>query len=276
MSNKVSDHYFKSHDQHRLYYQEWKAEKPKAILIFVHGLNEHAGRYEKTAEYFTSQGYTCYFFDHRGHGRSDGLRSFVDDFEEYQKDLDEFVLMVKAKEKNKVFIIGHSMGGQILVNYVAKYKPDIAGFVSASANIKVGFAIPWYKKFLGLQLAKICPRFKIPADVDPKWISRDRAVVLAYKKDPLVPKTITLNLAAEVLANQEALLEIAKKITLPALIIHGSDDRICALEGSEDLMKVISSKDKKLIVYQDGYHELFNDIDKEKVLDDVKNWLSKH
>src|SRR3990167_7021722 len=145
--SKPTQSYFKSHDHHRLYYETWGHDKPRGTLIFVHGLNEHSGRYAHVADYFQKRNYNVYLFDHRGHGKSDGLRSFVDDFSHYLKDVDEFVhLVFKTEQDRKVFLVGHSMGGQIVLNYLAKYRSRLSGFVTFSPNILTVLKIPFLKK----------------------------------------------------------------------------------------------------------------------------------
>ncbi len=269
--------YFKSHDHHRLYYQVWEGDAKKPVLIFVHGLNEHCGRYQNPSNYFSSKGYTLYLFDHRGHGRSDGLRSYVDTFDDYLRDLDEFTTFVAQKEKKKkIFMIGHSMGGQIVLNYVSKFKTPLSGFVTSSANVEVALKVPFLKKWLGLQLAKIFPKLNLAGEIDPQWISRDKEVVREYKKDPLVSKTITLRLIAELLRNQESLVPLARKVTLPALMLHSGNDHLCSPKGSEKFFENLSSKDRTFIIYDDCYHELFNELDREKVFTDMELWFKKH
>lgn len=269
--------YFKSHNHHRLYYQVWKPEKPKAVLIFVHGLNEHSGRYDYPVQYFFEHGFTLYLFDQQGHGRSDGLRSFVDDFESYLKDLHEFVKHIQNEEKKKKnFMIGHSMGGQIALNYVAKYPHDLDGLITSSANVQMALKVPWLKRVLGLSLAKYFPRFTLANEIDPKWISRDHEVVRAYKKDPLVSKKITLRLASEMIKNQEALFGLASKVKLPAFILHGGDDHICATEGSRQFFEKMGSKDKSFKIYDGFYHEIFNEFGKEEVFKDIERWVMGH
>lgn len=269
--------YFKSHDHHRLYYHVYPAKNPKAVLLFVHGLNEHSGRYLNPIRYFSPRGYSLYLFDHRGHGKSDGLRSYVDGFGTYLKDLDEFVRLVAREEKGKkIFMVGHSMGGQVVINYVGQFKNSVAGFLTSSANIEMAVKIPWIKKTVGLALSKFVPRFTVTNEIDPKWISRDKEVVRAYKKDPLVSQKITLKLASEIIDNQKGILKLAESIRLPGLIMHAGDDHICHPDGSKKFFRKLASTDKALKIYDGFYHELFNEIGKEKVFADMDHWLENH
>lgn len=277
MSVETKDSYFKSHDQHRLFYQAHRPQKSKAVVILVHGLNEHIGRYDHVVATLTKN-FTVYLFDHRGHGRSDGVRSHVTSFCEYCDDLHEFVTLVKKTEKKaKVFIIGHSMGGQVLLNYLHNYPKDgIVGFITSSANIRVGIQIGALKKYLGYKLSQHFPKVKLPNDIDPKWISRDKDIVALYKSDPLVSKTISVRLATEILDNQEKLMDFSSKIKIPALMLHGGDDRICDPKGTEEFFERLGTKDKSLKIYDGMYHEIFNEIGREGVIDDVNTWLLNH
>lgn len=274
----LSEAYFKSHDHHRLYFQMWQAPRPRAVLIFVHGLNEHSGRYTFPINYFHRRGYKIYLFDQRGHGKSDGIRSFVENFDHYAKDLHEFVKLVAKREtKKKIFMIGHSMGGQVLINYLGQFKSDpISGFMTSSANIETALVINKIRFHLGMFLARFFPRVSLANEIDPKWISRDKEVIEAYKADPLVSQKITLRLALEIFKNQQILCDTAKLIRLPALVMHGADDKICTADGSRRFYRKLNSTDKSLKIYEDMYHEIFNEIEREQVFKDMDEWLERH
>lgn len=268
--------YFKTHDRLRLYYERHEAKRPKAILAFVHGLNEHSGRYQHVVEHFTDA-YTCYFFDLRGHGRSDGERAYVKNFDEFVKDVAEYLKLIRSENKtDKIFLVAHSLGGQIALNYLGQYADtELAGFITSSANIRIGWKINPIKKALCLKLSQYLPKIRLPREVDVNYISHDAEVVKAYTSDPLVNQSITLSLAKAALLNQDTILSLAPKIKLPALMMHAGDDHICACSGSEDFFKKLASKDKTLKIYPGFYHELFNEIGKEEVFRDIHAWLDK-
>ena len=274
---KPEESSFKSFDQTRLYFKRLRGDPQKPVLIFVHGLNEHSGRYANPIRYFGKKGYTLCLFDQRGHGKSDGLRSFVGDFSSYVKDLQLFTELVRKEEKGKkIFMVGHSMGGQVLINYLAKVKPPVDGFITSSANIRMALNIPWLKKMLAFKLSGLFPNLSLPNEIDPKWISRDTEVVRAYKKDPYVSKNITLKLAAALMQNQEKIMGMAAHIAIPALILHAGDDHICAKEGSAEFFHRLKSDDKDFKIYDGFYHELFNEYGKEEVFRDMEEWMARH
>lgn len=274
---KPTESYFKSHDNNRLYYQAWRANRARAVLIFVHGLNDHSGRYTYPIKYFLKHNYTLYLFDQRGHGKSDGPRSYVDKFDSYLKDLHKFCNFVAGGEKNKkIFLVGHSMGGQIVINYINKYGNTVEGFVSSSANVIMAIDLSWFKRLIIFFLSYFAPRIYLDSKINPKWLSRDLAVVRDYKRDPLVLKKTTVGLAAELMRNQESLLKLARNIRLPALVIHGGNDRICSMKGSRKFYRHLASSDKTVRIYDGYFHELFNDLGKEKVFKGINEWINRH
>lgn len=271
-----NESYFKTRDNHRLYCETWSPKSPKAALLFVHGLNEHVGRYAHVAKYFSDE-YACHLYDQRGHGKSDGVRAYAESFGDFLEDLDAFAQKVKNESGPlKIFIVGHSMGGQVVLNYLGKHlKAPLAGFITSSANIQIGWKVHPLKKYLGVKLASYFPKLKLPREIDVKYISRDENVVRAYVADPLVNQAITLSLAREILANQDVILENAPRIKLPALMMHAGDDRISASAGTTEFFERLGAKDKTLKIYDGFYHELFNEIGKEQVFQDMKSWLAK-
>lgn len=270
------ENYFRTRDGLRLHYEIHTPPNPKAIIVVLHGLNEHVGRYRHVAERFSGDFKVC-LLDQRGHGASDGVKSYVNSFLDYVADVDEFLSLVKKKSPGKnLFLIAHSMGGQVALNYLADFpNHPVAGFITSSPNIRVGWRINPIKRALGMKAARWLPKLKMPGEVDPKWISHDAAVVADYKSDPLVPQYVTLGLASEVLLNQELLLSKASRISIPALMLHGGDDRISSPQGSRDFFAKLASADKTLKIYDGLYHEIFNEIGKEAVFDDVVQWLLK-
>jgi len=268
------DSYFKAHDNHRLYYESYHPKKAKAVLIFVHGINEHAGRYQFPVAFFKGE-YILYLYDHRGHGRSDGVRSHVESFDHYVDDLNEFVKLVAKKEKkSKIFMVGHSMGGQVLLNFLAKYpKAPIKGFITSSPNIRLKMKINPLKRLIGKKFSQFVPKLRLPNDISTKWVSRDKSIVKAYEDDPMVGKAITAKLGYEILTNQENILNHAESIKFPALMLHAGDDKICDKSGTLDFFERLNSIDKEMEIFNGMYHEIFNEIGKEKVFERMEGWL---
>jgi alpha-beta hydrolase superfamily lysophospholipase len=259
-----------------IYYQAWLPEGGvKAALLLVHGLGEHSGRYGNVVNRLVPLGYAVYGLDHAGHGKSEGAREYIDRFEDYIETLAAYRAMVAGWQAGRpLFLLGHSMGGLISTVYLLDRQAEFKGAVLSAPAIKVGGDIPPALVALSKILAAVAPRAGV-AGLDTRLVSRDPAVVAAYDADPLIfhGKT-TARLGAELLkAGRRAAVE-ARRISLPILILQGGGDRIVDPAGAQLLHNGISSSDKTLKQYEGLYHEVFNEPERDRVLQDVEAWLA--
>jgi acylglycerol lipase len=261
-----------------LYCQRWLPSlSPKAILLVVHGLAEHSGRYSNLADYFAPKGYAVYSYDQRGHGRSEGSRCYVRRFSEYIEDLDRFVGMVRNEhEKEKIFLIGHSMGATVAVAHAVRHKGKISGLLLSGAALKVSSTASSALVVMAGILSLLLPKIGVTV-LDASTLSRDKTVVDAYVKDPLVYRgRICARTGAELIKTMRELPPRMHEIELPLLIMHGTADRLSDPEGSRMLFGQSGSKDKVLKLYEGFYHEIFNEPKKEQVFVDMESWLTAH
>ena len=273
-----SESAFKSLHGYELYCQSWQAGSPRAKVIIAHGLAEHSGRYAKLARYLTDRGYGVFAYDYRGHGRSGGQRAYISRFADYVDDLNTYVKMVQVtRPEARVFVLGHSMGGTVAAAWAADFKPAAAGLVLSSPLLKVGDSVTPGTIRLAKVLARILPRLGV-APIESDAVSRDESVVKAYVTDPLVYRgKITARLGAELLTQiNERLPRRLAEITLPVLIIHGTEDRLSNPDGSRLAYQRVSSGDKTLRLYPGLYHETMNEPEAAQVLEDIGLWLDGH
>ena len=259
-------------------YQAWLPQgDAKAVLLVVHGLGEHCGRYKNVVNHFVPLGYAVYGFDHIGHGRSEGAREFVERFEDYADTLAIYYGMVKGWNAGKpIFLIGHSMGGLIATYYLLDHQADFQGAVISAPAIKVSDSISPMTITLGKLLSALAPKAGLLA-LDVNGISRDPEVVAAYVNDPLVFHGKTpARLAAEMLKAMLRVTAEVGKITLPFIVVQGSQDKLVDPAGAQMLYDRASSKDKTIKVYEGLYHEVFNEPERARVLKDVETWLAAH
>ncbi len=267
---------FKGYKNLNLYYQGWlPSNEPKALLLVAHGLAEHSGRYINLVNHFVPEGYAVYGFDHRGHGKSEGLRGYVERFSYFINDLQTFLDIVRSKHRDtRIFIVGHSVGGTIAAAYAVHHQDEFDGLILSGATLKVGASVSPGLIILARVLSLLVPKIGLDV-IDASAISRDKAIVAAYVDDPLVYRgKIRARLGAEIIKAMQILALQMSKIYLPILIMHGTADRLSDPGGSEMLYDGVSSKDKTLKRYDGFYHEIFNEPGREQVFVDMGTWLA--
>jgi acylglycerol lipase len=267
---------FKGLNGLELYHVSWLPDKDtKAVIIAVHGLAEHIGRYKNVVNYLVPRGYAIYGLDHRGHGKSQGIKGYVDRFDDYITDLKTFYDMVHKEQPDKrIFMLGHSLGGLIAVDYAVKYQAGLVGLVVSAPLLKIGESVSPATVFMAKIISALAPKMGVTT-LDATAVSRDQAVVDDYVNDPMVYRGKTsARLGVEMIKITSAIPEMIPAITLPLLVMYGTEDRLCDPEGSKMLYEKASSKDKTLKAYKGLYHEIFNEPEHDAVLADVDTWLS--
>ncbi len=256
-------------------YQYWLPDgEPIASLLIVHGLAEHCGRYANVVDHFVPRGYAVYGVDHIGHGRSAGKRVYVERFDDFIVVLETYVGWIGDGQPGvPLFMVGHSLGALIGAVYLLDHPADLAGAILSGPLVKVPDNISPATVLLSRLLSVVLPKLGVAA-VDATGVSRDPAVVRAYVEDPLVytGKT-TARLGCEMLKAMRRVEREAGNITLPILVLQGSEDRLVSPRGAEMLHRLAGSADKTLKVYDGLHHEVYNEPERDVVLADVEAWL---
>ncbi len=259
-----------------IYYQGYLPEDDlKGSIIILHGLGEHSGRYANVVNQLVPLGYAIYGFDLIGHGKSDGKREFIRQYEDFTNILTIYKNKVKSWHPDKpLFLLGHSMGGLIASEYLIDHSSDFTGAIISAPLIAVPDNISKFTVLAGKILSTLAPTTGITG-IDPTAISRDPEVVKAYINDPLVfhGKT-TARLSVELLKAIMRVNDETANILLPILVLQGSDDQLVNPEGAMMLYQKANSEDKRIEIYEGLYHEVFNEPERDKVLADVTNWLN--
>ena len=267
--------YFDGHDGRRLYQQCWLPEtEPTAVVVVVHGVKEHGGRYARLAGELNHQGYAVYAADLRGHGKSAGARVHIRRFDEYLADLEVFLQLVRTREPGKpVFLLGHSMGGAIVTHLAITRKPEVRGIVLSAPAISVGSGVFPLLRRLASFFSMVLPYLRF-VRFGYRYLSRDEEVLAEYRDDPLVfHRRFPIRTGAEILRVGDEILRSAGSLRLPLLILHGTGDVVTDVEGSRRLCRRAASKDKTLHVYEGLYHEVLSEPEREHVLADLIKWL---
>ncbi len=259
----------------KLYCQSWLPDgETKAVIILVHGYDEHSSRYQYLAKHCTDRGLAVHALDHWGHGKSDGINGFVPEFDVYHNGVDALIAQLpEAQAALPRILVGHSLGGLIAVSYLLENQAEFAGAVLSGPAIKAADEPSTFLRFISRLLSKIMPKMGVIA-LDPSGVSRDPQVVADYLADPLVSgKKISARLGFEMMNQMDHIQAEASKISLPMLLLHGEADSLTAVEGSKFLNDYIGSAEKQLKIYPELYHEIFNEPEKDAVLTDMTDWI---
>lgn len=248
---------------------------PVGLALVAHGVAEHAGRYHHVADVLAGLGLRVAIPDHRGHGRSGGKRLVARDLSEFTVDL-ETLRGLEQVEGRPTYLVGHSMGGAIALDYALDHQSSLAALVlSAPAVLRGDDISPGLAK-----LAKVIGRYVpwLPGQkLSSASISRDPAVVKAYDEDPLNYRgAIKAGVGGALLRTMDSFPSRLPSLTLPLLVMSGTDDKLVNPEGARMVDRLAGSTDKTLKMYDGLYHEVFNEPEKDLVLGDLADWLKAH
>ena len=267
-------------DRCELYWQCWRPRSTplRAVVGVVHGFSEHSSRYQFLVDALLPHGFLIYAMDHRGHGRSKGARGHVDCFDQYRRDLHSWVQQVINVERGSLplFLIGHSMGGLITLDYALHHPEQLAGIVVSGPMLRLRVQVPRIKAIAGKVFSKWLPRLTFPSGLDVHMLSHDPKVIKARQEDPWVHDVASARWFTEGMAAGQRVLCSASQLKIPALLMHGGDDPLTDPKATEEFYRAMVFQDKKWILWPGMFHEIFNEVEREKVFEAVRSWLFEH
>jgi alpha-beta hydrolase superfamily lysophospholipase len=274
MTMKHTDLAWRAKDGLNLYAQVWEPqESPQAVVCLVHGLGEHGGRYAHIAEALTRSGFVLLAADLRGHGKSEGPRGHSPSSQAFIEDIDR--LLVEASQRYPGlprFLYGHSLGGLLVLFYVLKRVPQLAGVVATAPSLRTPLREQTLKVALAQTMASILPTFSMPTGLQPSQLSHDPAIEQAYIKDPLVHDRATFAMASTTFKALDWTMEHASEFSLPLLLMQGSADQIVYPRGAQEFAARVKG-DCTLKMWEGLAHEIHNEPEKEQVLAYMVTWL---
>lgn len=268
-----------------LHVRHWSAPGAAyGTVILVHGLGEHLGRYEALAAELNAVGWHVCAYDHRGHGASGGARGRIPRDDSLLRDLARVVDQVHEIREGNVLLLGHSMGGVVAARFVAQgitphersvpsWFRRVDGLILSSPAFDLGLRAP--QRALLAAMSSLSPDTAVPNGLDPVWISKDPAVVAAYRKDPLVHDRITARLARFLLDSGAMVREHAAVWSMPTLLMWGEDDRCVAPKGSADFAADAPGSFVKAQAFPGFAHEIFNEPGRDRPLGTLRRWLTE-
>jgi alpha-beta hydrolase superfamily lysophospholipase len=258
-------------------HREWIPDgDARGSVVIVHGINEHGGRYAHVAQRLVRDAWLVAAIDHRGHGLSGGRRAAVERFDDWVADLDTYVRRVLLDAPQPLFMLGHSLGGLIAIVYALHHQDNLSGLVLSSPSVIPRRGVSSATLRTGRLLSRVAANLPVVA-LRLDAVSRDPDVVKAYRDDPLVHLgKVRARTGAEIL---DAITEVQRdigRLKLPLLSVQGTVDLLVDPGSARWVDEHAGSADHTLRIYDGLYHEVFNEPERDAVLDDVARWLDAH
>jgi alpha-beta hydrolase superfamily lysophospholipase len=265
---------WKTRDGLDIFAQGWEPEgQSRAVVCLVHGLGEHIGRYRNVGDAFTKAGYALMGYDQRGHGKSGGARGHMPSYDALMDDMEDLISQAALRYAGLPrFLYGHSMGGNEVLNYALRRKPDLRGVIATGPWLRLAFQPPALQVALGRAMNNIAPGFTQRSGLKTAVLSHDAKVVEAYNNDPLVHDKISARLFMEIYTSGEWALEHAAELSLPLLLMHGGGDQITSAQASREFAGK-GNKNITLHIWDEWYHEIHNEPEQAEVFKVTTSWM---
>lgn len=269
---------FVASDGDNLAIQDWPLEpgtKLRGVVLLVHGLGEHAGRYEELAQRLNSWGFAVRGYDHYGHGESGGVRGGLPSDKRLVEDLADVLGSTRKRMEpgTPLILLGHSMGGLVAARLVALDLVRVDGLVLSSPALDPGLNV--FQKVLLAVLPAIAPDLRVGNGLDPRMISHDPKVVQAYQQDKLVHDRISGRLARFIADGGAATIEAAPQWHVPTLLMYAGQDKLVSPRGSAAFARAAPARVVTTHCFEDLYHEIFNERGREPVYARLQQWLDR-
>ena len=262
--------------QPALYYRWAPAQEPRGVVLVLHGFGEHSGRYEHVLEHLAQAGFSGLAIDYRGWGRAEGKRGGLRRFEEYVQDALRGLALARRKRASDepIFLLGHSQGGLLAARTAMEEGTGLAGLVLSSPGLGIGMPVPAHKLLIAKLASRFVPDLTLPSDIPTDWLTQDAEWVAATEADPLMVHRGTARWLMETFRTQALVLANASTVHLPTLILVAGDERLVSTEAARRYYELLVASDRTWIEYPDLRHELFNEVGRRVVLEDVAGWLA--
>ncbi|MFT3818515.1 MAG: alpha/beta hydrolase [Rubrivivax sp.] len=266
----------------RLHVRHWPHPAPQSQVLIVHDLGEHGGRYEALAQALVAAGHAVAAYDQRGHGRSPGPRGCIPRADSLCDDLAQAI--GAWPQQAPLVLLGHSMGGLVAARFVAEglvarpaawVRPltRVGQLVLSSPALDAG--LRGAQKALLALMSRVAPGVAVGNGLRPEWISRDAAVVQAYEQDPLVHDRVCARLVRCIVDGGELVRTLAPFWRTPTLLMWAGADRCVAPAGSAAFAAAAPAAVLQQQAWPALYHEIFNEPERQAVIDRLVQFLSQ-
>ena len=265
-------------DGTRMFMALWRPDddKPRALLIALHGVGGHAGEMKNIGEFLADKGLAVFAPDQRGFGHYSGTKGHVMSFDEYVEDIQNLVMQVKDSYLNKItYLFGSSLGGVNAIRYILKYPRTVDGLLLQSPAVSHKMEMGVAKRFAGNILSALNVKRYVESGISYSEASRDPENVKRLENDPLRFPMVTPRFGMEAFKASREAFQSASRIVMPVLLQQAGDDNLVVPEKSKEFFDHLSSADKTWFLYEGLYHRLHEEPEREQVLGDLYNWLDK-
>ncbi len=258
----------------KLFIRDYSLQNSNKVILIIHGLGEHSGRYLKLIQDFNDKDISVFTIDIRGHGKSEGKRGHSPFYQQLMNDIQCFIEHVTKKIPDQnYFLYGHSFGGNLVINYSFQENKKINGIIATSPLIKPSIAPSRIVLFMGKLFKKIVPSLILSNGININGISRDMQVINDYINDPLIHNKVSVQLGLDIISSGIYALENSQYITVPMIVFHGKNDGLTSYSASQKLVQN-SGPNIKFIGFDEAYHEIHNEPEKVELLRNIFHWIN--
>lgn len=267
--------YWKNSEALQLRAIHWPVDAPRAVITLIHGQGEHIGRYAHVAQWFNAKSIAVVGYDHQGYGKSEGKRGHAKNLNALLDDIGLALAETRRLYPDVPhFLYGHSMGGNLALNYVLRRRPHLAGLIATGPWVRLAFPAPLLKVLAGRLLHHITPALRLPNGLAVHFLSHDPAVVKAYQDDSLVHDQLSVAAGIDLLDGAMWLDQYTGNAPVPILLQHGGADKITAASGTRALAERLQG-DVTFREWPDLYHEIHNEPEQAAVFAYTLAWMER-
>jgi len=271
---KKTEGRFSSFDGTQLFYRYYDRGPNSGRLLVLHGHGEHSGRYEKLVTVLEDQNLSIAMFDFRGTGRSGGRHVYVERFDDYLRDLSAFVRLLETDYNwTKFILLGHSLGGLTAIHWSLQFASKVQAMILSSPCF--GLKLPKILRFFNQWMERLNPGFTYQNPVYPPYLTHDPDEVVRYRQDPLVRRKITARLLEQMFQAMERLDGIDEMVFgFPVYMLLAGMEKVVDKDQTLNIFRRIHAPDKAVEIFEQCYHEIFNEMDQGKVFESLKKHLA--